>query len=120
MQEFLYVFLPDNFNAKTAARKNFQMKLLLVQRLITKFNYRKQSFVFQCTGCEALTLQPLAVKKKQPDNPKSLKFSIPTGPFVTTHCQHCGHKHHVSSLITHFIRLNKISSSYLDGWTNLF
>lgn len=59
--------------------------------------HRKQSMIFQCTGCEAMTLQPLAIRKKAPDNPKSVKFGIPTGPFVSQHCQHCNHKHHVSS-----------------------
>lgn len=56
--------------------------------------------VFQCTGCEALTLQPLAVRKKC-DNPKSVKFGIPTGPFVPVNCVHCDHKHHVSSAKFH-------------------
>lgn len=52
--------------------------------------------VFQCTGCEALTLQPLAVRKRTPDKPNSVKYGIPTGPLVTTNCVHCEHRHHVS------------------------
>lgn len=57
----------------------------------------KQSMVFQCTGCEALTLQPLAIRKSTPGNPNSVKYGIPTGPFVKPNCEHCNHKHHVSS-----------------------
>jgi DNA-directed RNA polymerase subunit RPC12/RpoP len=60
-------------------------------------NSRKQSMVYQCTGCEALTLQPLAIRKRIPEKPNSIKYGIPTGPFVPINCEHCGHKHHVSS-----------------------
>jgi tRNA (guanine26-N2/guanine27-N2)-dimethyltransferase len=59
----------------------------------------KQSMVYQCTGCEALTLQPLAVKKSTPENPKSIKFGIPTGPFVPQNCEHCSHRHHLGGPI---------------------
>lgn len=55
--------------------------------------------VFQCTGCEALTLQPLCVRKFSPDNVKSIKYGIPTGPFVQGNCIHCGHKHHMGGPI---------------------
>ncbi|KAL7043139.1 hypothetical protein ACKWTF_001407 [Chironomus riparius] len=59
----------------------------------------KQSMVYQCTGCDAFTLQPLAIRKSSPENPKSIKFCIPTGPFVSTNCEHCGHKHHMGGPI---------------------
>lgn len=58
----------------------------------------RQSMVFQCTGCDAFTLQPLGTTRPNPtpSNPKQLKFMTPTGPFVNTNCEHCGHRHHVS------------------------
>jgi tRNA (guanine26-N2/guanine27-N2)-dimethyltransferase len=73
----------------------------------------KQSMVYQCTGCGALTLQPLAIKKASPDNKKSLKFNLPTGPYVSTNCTHCTHKHHLggpiwSDPIHDFEFLNKV------------
>ncbi|KAG5675339.1 hypothetical protein PVAND_005249 [Polypedilum vanderplanki] len=59
----------------------------------------KQSMVFQCTGCETLTLQPLAYKKTSIDNPNSIKFNLPTGPYVNTNCEHCSNKHHMGGPI---------------------
>ncbi|XP_049281347.1 probable tRNA (guanine(26)-N(2))-dimethyltransferase [Anopheles funestus] len=61
----------------------------------------KQSMVFQCTGCEALTLQPLGVLKPNPTeaNPQQIKFGIPTGPFVGGRCEHCNHQHHMGGPI---------------------
>uniref|UniRef100_A0A182QVX7 tRNA (guanine(26)-N(2))-dimethyltransferase n=1 Tax=Anopheles farauti TaxID=69004 RepID=A0A182QVX7_9DIPT len=61
----------------------------------------KQSMVFQCTGCEALTLQPLGVLKPNPTeaNPQQIKFGIPTGPFVGSRCIHCNHQHHMGGPI---------------------
>ncbi|XP_050079011.1 probable tRNA (guanine(26)-N(2))-dimethyltransferase [Anopheles maculipalpis] len=61
----------------------------------------KQSMVFQCTGCEALTLQPLGVLKPNPTgaNPQQIKFGIPTGPFVGSRCEHCNHQHHMGGPI---------------------
>jgi len=67
-------------------------------QLQSKDSFTKQANIFQCTGCEALTLQSLAIRKSTPSNPKSIKFGIPTGPFVNTNCEHCNHKHHVSIL----------------------
>ena len=55
----------------------------------------KQSMVHQCTGCDTITFQPLAVRKINKDNPNSVKFGIPTGPFVPTNCEHCNHRHHM-------------------------
>lgn len=68
-------------------------------QLQCKESSTKQSMVYQCTGCEAITLQPLAVRKVNPENPKSVKFSLPTGPFVTPNCEHCGSKHHMGGPI---------------------
>uniref|UniRef100_A0A182P4Q4 tRNA (guanine(26)-N(2))-dimethyltransferase n=1 Tax=Anopheles epiroticus TaxID=199890 RepID=A0A182P4Q4_9DIPT len=61
----------------------------------------KQSMVFQCTGCEALTLQPLGILKPNPTeaNPQQIKFGIPTGPFVGSRCEHCNHQHHMGGPI---------------------
>ncbi|XP_052897271.1 tRNA (guanine(26)-N(2))-dimethyltransferase-like [Anopheles moucheti] len=61
----------------------------------------KQSMVYQCTGCEALTLQPLGVLKPNPTeaNPQQIKFGIPTGPFVGSRCEHCNHQHHMGGPI---------------------
>lgn len=70
--------------------------------------------VYQCTGCEALTLQQLAVRKRNSDNPKSVKFAIPTGPNVDSNCEHCGHKHHVS-LISHFTGSDILSTKFQLG-----
>lgn len=64
-----------------------------------KYSMSKQSTVYQCTGCETMTLHPLGILKPNPTekNPNQVKFSIPTGPPVNTNCDHCGHKHHVST-----------------------
>ncbi|XP_053676895.1 tRNA (guanine(26)-N(2))-dimethyltransferase [Anopheles nili] len=61
----------------------------------------KQSMVFQCTGCEAFTLQPLGVLKPNPtdSNPQQIKFGTPTGPFVGRRCEHCYHQHHMGGPI---------------------
>ncbi|XP_055595180.1 tRNA (guanine(26)-N(2))-dimethyltransferase [Uranotaenia lowii] len=57
----------------------------------------KHSMVFQCTGCESFTLQPLGSLKPNPTptQPEQVKFGIPTGPFVSTKCEHCYHQHHM-------------------------
>ncbi|XP_058452414.1 tRNA (guanine(26)-N(2))-dimethyltransferase [Malaya genurostris] len=61
----------------------------------------KQSMVFQCTGCESFTLQPLGILKPNPteQNPNQIKFGIPTGPFVNSRCSHCNHQHHMGGPI---------------------
>lgn len=66
-----------------------------------KYSMSKQSTVYQCTGCDTMTLQPLGILKPNPTekNPNQVKFSIPTGPPVNRTCDHCGHKHHVSYLL---------------------
>lgn len=63
-----------------------------------KMSSSRHSMVFQCTGCDTLTLQPLGSTKPNPtqSNPNQVKFGTPTGPFVNTNCEHCGHRHHVS------------------------
>ncbi|XP_055634068.1 tRNA (guanine(26)-N(2))-dimethyltransferase [Toxorhynchites rutilus septentrionalis] len=61
----------------------------------------KQSMVYQCTGCESFTLQPLGVLKPNPSeaNPNQIKFATPTGPFVSSRCEHCHHQHHMGGPI---------------------
>ncbi|XP_058824535.1 tRNA (guanine(26)-N(2))-dimethyltransferase [Topomyia yanbarensis] len=61
----------------------------------------KQSMVFQCTGCESFTLQPLGILKSNPteQNPNQIKFGIPTGPFVSSRCANCNHQHHMGGPI---------------------
>lgn len=62
----------------------------------------RQSMVFQCTGCDTMTLQPLGVLRPNPTpaQPQQVKYATPTGPFVNAACEHCGHRHHVSVLLT--------------------
>lgn len=66
-----------------------------------KLSSSRHSMVFQCTGCDTLTLQPLGSTKPNPtlSNPNQVKFGTPTGPFVNTNCEHCGHRHHVSDFM---------------------
>ncbi|XP_039490274.1 probable tRNA (guanine(26)-N(2))-dimethyltransferase [Drosophila santomea] len=66
-----------------------------------KLSMSKQSWIYQCTGCETFTLQPLGITKPNPTagNPQQLKFGIPTGPAVNSQCEHCGHRHHLGGPI---------------------
>ncbi|KAH8233941.1 hypothetical protein KR032_004170, partial [Drosophila birchii] len=66
-----------------------------------KLSMSKQSWLYQCTGCETFTLQPLGTTKPNPTagNPQQLKFGIPTGPAVNSLCEHCGHRHHLGGPI---------------------
>lgn len=68
---------------------------IFTSSLACKTSCTRQSVVFQCTGCNSFTLQPLGVSKANEGKPNSVKFGIPTGPFVETNCQHCNHKHHM-------------------------
>ncbi|XP_067640547.1 uncharacterized protein [Eurosta solidaginis] len=53
--------------------------------------------VFQCTGCDTYTLQPMGIVKSKISDKGNAeeKFGIPTGPNVNTNCAHCGDKHHM-------------------------
>ncbi|KAH8308419.1 hypothetical protein KR059_012513, partial [Drosophila kikkawai] len=66
-----------------------------------KLSMSKQSWMYQCTGCETFTLQPLGITKPNPTagNPQQLKYGIPTGPAVNSQCEHCGHRHHLGGPI---------------------
>ncbi|KAG4072734.1 hypothetical protein HA402_001846 [Bradysia odoriphaga] len=69
--------------------------------LMCKRSSSKQSWVYQCTGCDTLTLQSLGIIKPNPSqsNPNQVKFGIPTGPAVNSHCAHCNHRHHTGGPI---------------------
>ncbi|XP_067617424.1 uncharacterized protein [Eurosta solidaginis] len=55
--------------------------------------------VFQCTGCDTYTLQPMGIVKSKISDKGNAeeKFGIPTGPNVNTNCAHCGDKHHATT-----------------------
>jgi tRNA (guanine26-N2/guanine27-N2)-dimethyltransferase len=57
------------------------------------FIFSKLAMVYQCTGCDTMTLQPLGICRKTDKG--NTKFALPTGPAVAEFCQHCNHKHHV-------------------------
>lgn len=59
----------------------------------------KQSMMYLCKGCEAISLQPLGILKPNPTakNPNQDKFVLPTGPIVGTNCEYCGHSHQVNT-----------------------
>ncbi|XP_017153806.1 probable tRNA (guanine(26)-N(2))-dimethyltransferase isoform X2 [Drosophila miranda] len=66
-----------------------------------KLSMSKQSWLYQCTGCDTYTLQPLGITKPNPTagNPQQLKYGIPTGPAVNSQCEHCCHRHHLGGPI---------------------
>ncbi|XP_055384281.1 tRNA (guanine(26)-N(2))-dimethyltransferase [Condylostylus longicornis] len=61
----------------------------------------KQAMIYQCTGCETFTLQPLGIRKPNPNEQNALatKFALPTGPSINKNCEHCSHKHHLGGPI---------------------
>ncbi|KAI8433978.1 hypothetical protein MSG28_012129 [Choristoneura fumiferana] len=65
----------------------------------------KLSMVYQCVGCDNLTLQPLGGFKPNPSekNPHQTKAYLPAGPPVAELCEHCNQRHHafVSRVLTH-------------------
>ncbi|KDR12969.1 putative N(2),N(2)-dimethylguanosine tRNA methyltransferase, partial [Zootermopsis nevadensis] len=63
---------------------------------VCKKTTSKLALVFQCTGCETLSLQPLGVSHQYGDK---LKFTLPHGPPVGAVCEQCGHKHHIGGPI---------------------
>ncbi|KAG8230897.1 hypothetical protein J437_LFUL002928 [Ladona fulva] len=65
-------------------------------QVICKRSTSKLSLVYQCTGCETITLQQLGIMRQVENH---IKFSLPAGPPVGQKCKHCGHKHHVGGPI---------------------
>ena len=52
----------------------------------------KLSYMYQCTGCDTFTMQPLA---RLVTKGNSEKIVAGAGPPVDRHCEHCGFIHHV-------------------------
>lgn len=61
-----------------------------------KETFTKVSWVYQCVGCETVTLQPLG---RIIVNKKSVKHQVSQGPPVAQSCTHCGHRHIVGGPI---------------------
>uniref|UniRef100_A0A224Z2D4 tRNA (guanine(26)-N(2))-dimethyltransferase n=1 Tax=Rhipicephalus zambeziensis TaxID=60191 RepID=A0A224Z2D4_9ACAR len=59
---------------------------------IVKRSTSKLGMVYQCSGCESFSLQPLG---RCTEKGNSFKFSPAVGPPVGLTCSHCGHKHHI-------------------------
>ncbi|CAK1542375.1 unnamed protein product [Leptosia nina] len=61
----------------------------------------KLSMVYQCVGCDNLTLQPLGAFKANPTekNPGQIKSCLPLVPPVGEFCVHCNHRHHLGGPI---------------------
>lgn len=55
-----------------------------------KSNTSKLGMVYQCVGCESMTIQPLGTKING-------SYKLPAGPPVDNLCKYCQHKHHVCS-----------------------
>ncbi|XP_050664762.1 probable tRNA (guanine(26)-N(2))-dimethyltransferase isoform X2 [Leptidea sinapis] len=61
----------------------------------------KLSMVYQCVGCDTITLQPLGATKPNPSerNPGQLKFCLPAAPSVGELCLHCNQRHRLGGPI---------------------
>ncbi|KAJ2949554.1 hypothetical protein O0L34_g15473 [Tuta absoluta] len=61
----------------------------------------KLSMVYQCVGCDNITLQPLGGFKPNPSekNPDQQKAYLPTVPPVGEHCDNCNQRHHLGGPI---------------------
>lgn len=67
---------------------------------ICKRSINKLSMVYQCVGCETLTLQPLGEYKNiNPNNPNQMKTVLPHVPSVSENCPHCDMRYHVGGPI---------------------
>merc|ERR1719309_123138 len=53
----------------------------------------KLGHVYQCTGCESLTVHPLG-RLLTHKNGSQIKYSLPTGPPVDRNCSFCENSHH--------------------------
>lgn len=52
----------------------------------------KLGMLYQCVGCESMTIQPLTIKTPNGG------FKLPQVPSVDQFCKQCQNKHHVSNL----------------------
>lgn len=59
---------------------------------IVKRSTSKLGMVYQCSGCESFSLQPLG---RCTEKGNSFKFTPALGPPVGLTCSHCGHRHHI-------------------------
>ncbi|KAI5651474.1 n2,N2-dimethylguanosine tRNA methyltransferase domain-containing protein [Phthorimaea operculella] len=61
----------------------------------------KLSMVYQCVGCDNITLQPLGGFKPNPSekNPDQKKAYLPTVPPVGEYCDNCNQRHHLGGPI---------------------
>ncbi|XP_053612073.1 tRNA (guanine(26)-N(2))-dimethyltransferase isoform X2 [Plodia interpunctella] len=61
----------------------------------------KLSMVYQCVGCDNITLQPLGAFKPNPSetNPLQTKAYLPPAPSVGELCVHCNQRHHLGGPI---------------------
>lgn len=66
-----------------------------------KLSSSKQSMFYQCTGCSALSLQPLGIIKSNPTpkKPDQIKYCLPVVPNINDHCEHCNHRYHMGGPI---------------------
>ncbi|CAH0587877.1 unnamed protein product [Chrysodeixis includens] len=57
----------------------------------------KLSMVYQCTGCDNFTLQPMGAFKPNPTekNPQQMKAYLPAVPPVGEFCVNCNQRHHL-------------------------
>ncbi|XP_049871406.1 probable tRNA (guanine(26)-N(2))-dimethyltransferase [Pectinophora gossypiella] len=61
----------------------------------------KLSMVYQCVGCDNITLQPLGGFKPNPSdkNPAQMKAYLPASPPVGEFCSNCNQRHHLGGPI---------------------
>ncbi|XP_015604849.1 probable tRNA (guanine(26)-N(2))-dimethyltransferase isoform X2 [Cephus cinctus] len=58
-----------------------------------KANTSKLGMIYQCVGCETMTIQPLGAIKPNGG------YKLANGPVVDQLCKHCRHKHHIGGPI---------------------
>lgn len=61
----------------------------------------KLSKIYQCAGCDTMTLQTLGELRPNPTekNPNQIKYCLPIGPPVNIKCEFCDHRHHIGGPI---------------------
>lgn len=70
---------------------------IFTSQLVCMKSSSKQSMIYQCTGCDTISVQTLGASKQTNEfNQNVAKFVRPTGPSVNAKCKHCGHRHHVN------------------------
>ncbi|XP_034252732.1 probable tRNA (guanine(26)-N(2))-dimethyltransferase isoform X2 [Thrips palmi] len=67
---------------------------------VCKRSINKLSLVYQCVGCETLTLQPMGeFKSISEKNPNQMKTLLPHVPSVSETCPHCDMRYHLGGPI---------------------